>query len=394
MQDDFMLATAILRKLVAFDTTSRNSNMALINYVAEFLASHGVQADLVWNAEGTKANLIARIGPDAPGGILLSGHTDVVPVDGQTWTKTKDPWTLHEENGRYYGRGVADMKGFDACALSKVPEWAKANLQRPIYIVLSYDEEVGCKGIGSALQVLNERGIQPELCIVGEPTLMEVVYAHKARADILVEALASGGHASKYADPDITSAFALASHLQALFDKKAKKIGKKLGDRTTGKASLAVTANKMENTHNVIPSACHLHFDFRGGAGMTQERILDVLNPLARKVLKRYRKQGRTGAADFRLTATVGNGGFCCVDDRAIALGQKLADTHRMGVAPYVCEAARYDEAGFGQTIICGPGSISQAHQPDEWVDIQELVACRNMMDRITAHVMQPGGVA
>lgn len=382
----------ILSDLVAFDTTSRNSNLSLIQYIQNKLDACGIKSDLVPNEEKTKANLVARIGAESSGGILLSGHTDVVPVDGQTWTF--DPWTLTEADGRLYGRGTTDMKGFIACVLSQVPAWSAQNLTRPIHLVFSYDEEVGSQAICSALQLLNQRGVAPDLCIVGEPTDQTVAFAHKSRANVWASCHATGGHASKFNDPRITSANTLAVRLCDSFDRAGKEIGELLGDpQLLGAASLAVTSWEITNTSNVIPAKSKVQFDFRGAPGISEEKMLDVLNPHAHLVIDKYKRE-KTGLADITMKVQLRNRGFHCDDVEAINLGKQFTGTDIAGVVEYVCEATRYVEFGMPKTVICGPGNILQAHQPDEFIEPEQLGKCLEMMERITAYVTQPVSAA
>lgn len=184
----------ILSHLVAFDTTSRNSNLALIQYVSDYLDTNGIGSQLVFDETGQKANLWATIGPEGDGGVILSGHTDVVPVDGQNWAS--DPFELIERSGRLYGRGACDMKGFLACVLAAVPELTKRDLKRPVHLAFSYDEEVGCVGVKRLLAWLKESEIKPRYCIVGEPTLMSVVIGHKAKRSMTVTVKGRGCHSS------------------------------------------------------------------------------------------------------------------------------------------------------------------------------------------------------
>jgi acetylornithine deacetylase len=236
----FLKTIEIMRELVGFDTTSRrngnsNSNMRLMNYVRDLINSPNIHSELVSNAqdEGQRANLIIRIGPEAPGGILFSGHTDVVTVDNQNWIS--DPWQLrNDDKGWYYGRGTADMKGFIACVLAMAPVWAKANLVKPIYIVLSYDEEVGCTGIVSALDLLKKHGINPDISIIGEPTEMAVVRAHKSRGVVKLICEGTGGHAAKINDPTITSAAEITDVVSYHLWRNSAEINKRLGDDVVG----------------------------------------------------------------------------------------------------------------------------------------------------------------
>ena len=389
----------ILANLVKKDTTSSRSNLGLLDYVEEeILKPHGVSYWRIFNDDdelakrGSKANLIARIGPDIPGGVLLSAHTDCVPAGNHHEWKSYDAFLLTEHNGRLLGRGTTDMKGFIACILSHVPTWSKAFLQKPIYVVLSYDEEVGCVGIRDAVTDLKARNVTPDLCIIGEPTEMEVAYAHKSRANIHVSCEATGGHASKINYAEITSAFSLAVHFSSFLENNEVKreLGSLFGDvGLTGPASFAGTMMAGAESSNVIPDKIRLHYDFRGRPGVTKEHLLSALQPYADQALRRYRGE-KDGLADITLDVKVGNCGFHCIDKEALDLGKELAGTEKAVVVDYVCEAARFAEAGFCKTIVCGPGSIMDAHKVNESIDPNQLVKCLEMMERITRYAERP----
>ncbi len=388
MSDIYKNSISILKDLVKFDTTSRNSNLDIVEYIGRYLKAHGADLDFVMNAENTKANIIARLGPDVPGGILLSGHTDVVPVgDLKDWAS--DPFTLREAGDRFYGRGSTDMKGFLACVLAAVPEWSTLTLAKPIYMVFSYDEEVGCKGVPWAVQALKQRGIKPDLCIVGEPTNMQVAHAHKSRADINIEFNATGGHASKVNDADTTCANMLAVGFIAALNGAQAELRPLLGSDILGDASFAVTRWQTSDTHNVIAPHTHIHLDYRGRPGLGAETIEQALAPVAARAIESY-LSARHGKATIELKAAVGNNGFACTDKDALALAAQLAGTTEAGVVKYVCEAAVFSQFGFAKTVICGPGSINQAHMTDEFIDGSELRACLGMMGRIGNYARTP----
>lgn len=385
------LHTDILRDLVAFDTTSRNSNLAIIDYIrAKLEVCHGVRTQLDYNADRSKANLIASIGPEVDGGILLSGHTDVVPVDGQQWDT--DPWTLtQKDDGLLYGRGTTDMKGFVACVLSQVEAWSKRKLTKPIHLVFSYDEEIGCKGVITAINFLKNISITPDLCIVGEPTEMQMAVAHNSRAKIWFDATATGGHASKYNDPTITSAHDVMTTLAATLMRSRQAYGTVLGDEMLGLASMASTGVKTSYTNNVIPSAFENHYDFRGRPGITAAELENYFGHMAQAAVVEYKTlMEKSGHADLTVRVEMMNPGFKCTDEAAIKLGQLFVGNGEAITVPYVCEAARFWDAGFVKTIVVGPGNILQAHQPNEFIDPAQLKACNDFLNRVVASITAP----
>ncbi|MDX1922276.1 MAG: M20/M25/M40 family metallo-hydrolase [Alphaproteobacteria bacterium] len=381
----------ILKDLVAFDTTSHKSNLMMIDYIrAKLAVCHGVRTHLDMNADGTKANLIASIGPEVDGGILLSGHTDVVPVDGQAWDT--DPWTLTQKaDGFLYGRGTTDMKGFVACVLSQVEAWSTSKLTKPIHLVFSFDEEVGCKGVITAIDVLKAQHIKPDLCIVGEPTEMQMAVAHNSRAKIWFNASATGGHASKYNDPTITSAHDVMTVLSGTLMRTRGEYGALLGDEMLGHASMASTGVKTPYTNNVIPSGYENHYDFRGRPGITPAALENFFSHTAHAAVVEYKTlMDKSGHADLTVRVEMMNPGFKCTDDAAIKMGQLFVGNGEAITVPYVCEAARFWDAGFVKTIVVGPGNILQAHQPNEYIDPAQLKACNDFLGRVVASITAP----
>jgi acetylornithine deacetylase len=365
-------AIAMLGKLVAFDTTSRRSNLALIEFVEGWLAEQGVASRRVPNADGTKSNLIASIGPDAPGGVILSGHTDVVPVDGQPWTS--DPWTLTaREDGRLYGRGTCDMKGFVALALAAVPDFKSAALKRPIHIALSYDEEVGCLGAPDLIRAIAAQVPAPRAVIVGEPTDMVAVNGHKGIASFRVtvngrEAHSSLPHLGVSAN---MAAIRLLNSVLTLSQDLERDADPGSNFEPKG-ASLTVGLINGGTAVNILARECVFLFDLRTPPGMEP---LEILQPFFAEV----------GAMDAELKARAPEAG-ARIEVRAMtpplaaepggeaeAFARMLTgDNGPARVVSYAAEAGQFQRAGYS-TVICGPGSIEQAHQPDEYVEVAQM---------------------
>jgi len=364
-------ALAHLERLIAFDTTSRDSNLALIGYVETFLGGHGVTSHRVSNADGRKANLYATIGPAVPGGVVLSGHTDVVPVDGQNWTS--DPFTLTRRGDRMYGRGTCDMKGFLALALAIVPEVARGQVARPLHLAFSYDEEVGCLGAPSMIREL-VRDLPPPLAvIVGEPTNMEVVSGHKGISSWRVVVRGHEAHSS-------------LTHLGVSANMVAVKLMHALSEIADGlerhadrnspyhppHATLTIGVVKGGTAVNILARECEFIFDLRTPAGTDPQAIIAPFELLCAAEDKAIR--ARFPDAGVEIVRRSSTPSFALKPDSpAEALARRLAgDNGTARVVSYAAEAGQFQEAGFS-TIICGPGSIEQAHQPDEYLEVAQF---------------------
>lgn len=361
----------MLARLVAFDTTSRNSNLALIDHVEDWLGALGIAAHRVANADGSKANLYASVGPMVAGGVVLSGHTDVVPVDGQPWTS--DPWTLTERGGRLYGRGTCDMKGFIALALAAAPDFAAARLARPIHFALSYDEEIGCLGAPSMIRELVGALPPPAAVIVGEPTSMEVVNGHKGIASWRVtvtghEAHSSLTHLGASANMVAVELMHLLVGLAAQLEREADPASRFMPRHAT----LTIGQVDGGTAVNILARQCSFVFDLRTLPDQDPDRIiapfLDAAAAADRALKARFAEAGVTVVQRSSTPAMAPR-----PEGPASAFARRLAgDNGPVRVVPYAAEGGQFQEAGF-ETVICGPGSIDQAHQPDEYVDIAQI---------------------
>ena len=381
---DALAASAIdlLARLVAFDTTSRDSNLALIEYVERLLGELGVTATRVPNADGRKANLYATLGPQTEGGIVLSGHTDVVPVDGQIWSS--DPFTLTERDGRIYGRGTCDMKGFLALALAAAPIFAEpGRLKRPVHLAFSYDEEVGCLGAPSMIAEIAKHLPRPAAVIVGEPTMMEVVHGHKGITTYTVtvtghEAHSSLTHLGLSAN---TVAIRLMHRLMELADRLEREADP-ASPFQPKHATITVGMIKGGTAGNILARQCVFLFDLRCPPGMDPQPILAPFLTEAKAVDTEMKARfPDTGIDIVRRSLTPA---FAPEPDgEAERVARSLAgDNGPPRVVPYAAEAGQFQEAGFS-TVICGPGSIEQAHQPDEYVDRAQMERGATFMLRL-----------
>jgi len=372
----------LLKQLIGFDTTSRGSNLKLIDFAEELLAAAGARCRRTYDAARQKANLFATLGPDASGGYVLSGHTDVVPVDGQEWSS--DPFRAEVRDGKLFGRGAADMKGFVAVALSFLPEMACAKLTRPIHFALSYDEEVGCIGVRALLDDLTEAGIKPALAIVGEPTEMRVVGAHKAGAGFRTYCHGREGHSSA---PDKG---ANAVMMAGAFIKLLDDVGQELRAETDPRFEpphTTVQANMISggSAVNILARDATIAWECRS---LPDRDPADVLKTVRRRaeaeILPAYR--ARVPEASFEIRQTTSYPGLMLDESSpAVVLARDLFGANRVDTVAYGTEAGLFQRAGI-PSVICGPGSIDQAHKADEFVALSELAKCETFLRKLIAH--------
>lgn len=370
----------LLARLVAFDTTSHKTNLPLVRFAAEYLSRHGVASSLVPSADGEKASLFATIGPPGVPGAALSGHTDVVPVDGQTWPS--DPFTLTKREGRLYGRGTADMKGFLACVLAMVPEFVRRPLKTPVHIVFSYDEETGCLGVRPLLAELGATLPRPRFTIVGEPTLMGVVDAHKGpvrwRADI------TGRAAHSSMAPLGVNAISYAGRLLAEVARIEQELKKAPADPRFDPpyTTLQVTGVRGGTASNIVPVSCSFEFEVRALPGLDTAALENRLREFART---RLLPEMRTVApeADIVLTQTNAVPPFAARQgSEAVALALAFAGRNGTHGVSYATEAGLFQDAG-APAVVCGPGSIAQAHTAGEWIAASQLDECMAFLHRL-----------
>lgn len=370
-----MLSTIdILDRLVAYDTTSRNSNLDLIDWVTRYLADHGVESTQLYDETGSKASLVARIGPDRPDGVVLCGHTDVVPVDGQPWSG--DPFRLSRVGDRLYGRGTTDMKGFIAAALAVVGELAQADLARPVTLALTHDEEVGCLGAAALAEYLVNKQPRPALVMVGEPTSMRVARAHKAVRVLRTTVTGRDTHSSR--TDQGASAIGAAARLVAHIDELADHLAAE-GVRGAGFEPEYTTVNVGTiaggQALNIVPRTCGFEWEYRCVPGDDVDDIQQRVESFARdQVLPRLREVAPEAdivterLADVPALEPDGNAGAA---DVLLALGLYEA----VQAVSFGTDASALQRAGL-PTVVCGPGSMAQGHQVDEYIEISELARC------------------
>ena len=374
---------SILADLIGFDTTSRNSNLELIRYVEDYLSQHGVQSTLVHDDSGHKANLYATIGPAELGGVMLSGHTDVVPVDGQRWAS--DPFVLERIDDKVFGRGSADMKGFIACVLEWVPEMVAASLATPIHIALSYDEEVGCIGVRRLLDLMEKMPVVPSMAIIGEPTNMEIVVAHKGKRGIRVNVRGASAH-SAYPTEGV-NAIEVAAQLIAHISEVQQDIEKN-GPFDPGyrvpHTTLHVGTVRGGTALNIVPNECSFDFEIRHLPEHEIDPLIDTIQRYARDNLEpTMRLKNPDCGIDF--TELFGYPAlFTAPDAPVVAFVRSLLEYDRaVEQISFGSEAGLFSRRIGIPAVVCGPGSILQAHRPDEYVSIEQLETCRTMLRRL-----------
>jgi acetylornithine deacetylase len=383
MSKESVSSVEMLRRLVAFDTTSRNSNLELIQWVQGWLDDHGVKSTLVPNAEGTKANLYASIGPEVEGGIVLSGHTDVVPVDGQPWST--DPWALTEKpNGNLYGRGSCDMKGFVATALAHVPAFQRARLRVPMHFAFSYDEEIGCLGAHSLAERLMGDVPRPRAVIVGEPTMMGVVNTQNNGGGLIATFTGFEAHSS------MTHLGVSAVHFAGEFIHWLNELQGELAQRkpaggvdtVPGHTTINVGIIKGGTAANILARECVLNWGYRT---LPHDDPWEVQRRAERYIAEDLlpRMKAKHPDADITLKRRSFVPGIKPEEnEEATTLALQWTGGNRTYAVPYGTEAGIFRAHGI-PTVICGPGDIAQAHQPDEFVARSQIDACDAFMAKM-----------
>ena len=367
--------TRILTDLIALDTTSRNSNLALIEYVQSLLADHAIESELTFDTEKNKANLFATLGKSDQPGIVLSGHTDVVPVDGQDWDT--DPFAVQVIGDKLYGRGSCDMKGFIAICLGKIDHILNAKLDTPIHFAFSYDEEVGCIGVNGLLAELGKREVQPRACIIGEPTSMGVVRAHKGMLSKHCRVRGKSAHSSLTHQG--VNAVAMAAQTIAFIDSVAERIARE-GPFDAGfeppHTTLHTGVIHGGTVNNIIPNECEFQFEIRN---LPKHPPLPLFAEVERYVEETLIPKMHAVSAETGFeweTSSNYPGMDTDVDAAVIDMASKLLDAPGEANAPgkvsYGTEGGLFQVAGI-PTVICGPGSIEQAHKPNEYVELAQL---------------------
>ncbi|KFK94081.1 MULTISPECIES: acetylornithine deacetylase [unclassified Serratia (in: enterobacteria)] len=374
----------ILGQLLAFDTTSRESNLELIHFIQNYLVGLGVETQLFHDADARKANLYARTGPAGQGGVMLSGHTDVVPVDGQQWSMP--PFALTHHNGRYYGRGSADMKGFLACVLASVPDFLAQPLRMPLHLAFSYDEEIGCLGVRSLVAHLQASKEKPAMCIVGEPTEMKPVYGHKGKLAMRCHVRGHACH-SAYTPHGVNAIEYAARLINKLTSLGTQLVATQNPRFDPPYSTLQVGTIRGGAALNIVPQDCQFDFEIRHLPGVQVGAIIRELEQYAETELLPAMRQV-AASSDIQLQPLSQYPGLLTdlQSDFAYWLAQWCSSDEFATVA-FGTEGGLFDEAGVA-TLICGPGSMAQGHKPDEYVSVEQLERCMKMLTNLRIWMM------
>ncbi|MER5390166.1 acetylornithine deacetylase [Saccharopolyspora sp. NPDC002686] len=372
-----------IARLIGVDTTSRDSNLPLIDVVADEIRAHGVEPTLIPNAEGTKANLLATF-PAADGsttgGIVLSGHTDVVPVDGQRWSS--DPFTSEVRGDRLYGRGACDMKSFVGAVVAKLPQLAAEPLREPVHLAFSYDEEVGCVGVIPLVDEIVRRGLRPRACIVGEPTSMRVIRGHKSITLIRVAFHGLAAHSSL--TPQGVNAIEHAAQLVRFVRSTADRFrADGPFDEFFDVPFTTATVNEISGgiAVNTVPAECALSFEFRSVAGVDVDEMIDVFRTEVRRIETEMQAENPGARVEMSVAAST-PGLDTAPDAEVIRHVTKWGGEESPAKVTYGTEAGLFQRAGI-PTVVCGPGDIAQAHTADEFVELDQIARCEALLDNL-----------
>lgn len=378
----------ILKRLIAFPTVSRDGNLDLIAYAETILQQAGARTRRVVSEDGRKANLHAVIGPQDRPGVLLAGHTDVVPVDGQDWTS--DPFALRTGGSRLYGRGTADMKGFIACVLSMVSNIESNSLQVPLEIALSYDEEVGCLGVRRLLDIMAAMPTRPRFCIIGEPTLMQVVGAHKGKSSARIECLGAEAHSSN-PNSGLNAIHMACDMIAGLRRLQTDICSHGHHDDGYEVAHTTIHVGRIQGGEalNIVPNLCRFDFEIRHLPQDDIDGLMAGVQAIAAQIRDQARE--RFPRADVRMVPL---SSYPALDTPAeaevVAFVKSLTGGNSLGKISFGTEGGLYAKSLGIPTVVCGPGSIAQAHKPDEYVETGQLAACMTMLERLRTRLRHP----
>lgn len=383
---------ALLGRLISHPTVSSDSNLEMIAELATRLEACGARVSMFHDDSGGKANLFATIGPEAPGGLVLSGHTDVVPVTDQDWTH--HPFLMHEGDGRLFGRGACDMKGFIAACVALAPEIAALELRRPIHFAFTYDEEVGCLGARALVPELQSRGIAPAMALIGEPTMMRVIEGHKGCCEYTVRFSGLEGHGSA-PDHGVNAAEYAARYVTHLLELRTALMLRAPKDGRFDPPWTTINVGRLAggHAHNVIAGKAEVEWEMRPVQETDRHFVKHAVEAYVESELLPAMR-AVCPDADIR-TEVIGEvAGLEPMDRNAIRdLVAGLLGANGADVVPFGTEAGLFQEMGMS-VVVCGPGSIDQAHKPDEFVSLDQMSSCLDMVERLTRSFAHSGGVA
>lgn len=380
-----MQSVDFLEKLISFPTVSRQPNLELIEFTKAHLEKCGVQCHLIHDETATKANLFATVGPRNKSGVMLSGHTDVVPVTDQNWTH--DPFVLNKQNGRLYGRGTADMKGFVACMLRAAELASQCELTTPLHIALSFDEEIGCVGVRRLVDMMQDAPYRPAFCIVGEPTSLAVATGHKGKTAIKARCIGREGHSALA--PMASNAIHLATDFIDAIRVKQDEIvatGARDGDYDVPYSTIHVGTIRGGTALNIVPNLCEVEFEIRNLASDDPMLILGDLCTAAQHIADTERE--RIPDADIQIEIHNAYPGLDTPPDAAVVnFVKSLVGANSTFKVAFGTEGGLFSDKLGIPTVVCGPGSMAQGHKPDEFVTEEQINLCDTMMDRLIARL-------
>jgi acetylornithine deacetylase len=380
----------LIKKLIAFDTTSRESNLELISFIQNYLSGYAIDSLLVHNKEGTKANLYATLGDSTKAGIMLSGHTDVVPVDGQNWDT--DPFKATEKDDNIYGRGTADMKSFIAIVLAYIPVFISREIKTPIHLAFSYDEEIGCIGVRRLIDKIKEMPIKPAMCIVGEPTSMQVVTGHKGKRSFIANVRGLESHSALA--PQGVNAVEYAAELVAFLKKMARKIEREGPFDELYEVTHTTVHTGLINGGiqlNIVPKTCRIEFEFRYLANHDPDILETEIRNYAKEILEPLMQKVNL---DTGIDIDCYNdlpGLEMNPDEEVVTFVKALAGRNDHAKVAFGTEAGLFHNQINIPTVICGPGDIAVAHKPNEFISFDQLLQAEKFMSRLAIEVSGKG---
>lgn len=378
-------SSQMLEKLIGFDTVSHKSNLGLMAFVQEYLEGYGIASTLIHDETGKKANLHACLGDASQPGVILSGHTDVVPVEGQAWDS--DPFTLMDKGDNLYGRGTCDMKGFIAVVLSKVPEFVEADLKLPLHFAFSYDEELGCLGAHDLVDFIDALEVKPKLCVVGEPTMMKLITGHKGVCDF--ECHVQGKECHSSLAPYGVNAVEYAAEMVAFIKKIARRQQTEGPFNNNFHPPFTTVHTGMFSggtAINIVPNKCRVDFEIRAVPEQNPDEILEEIKQFAWKTLEPAMKD-IDPATGFKFKEIANAPSFDISNEHeAVSLMRTLSGANSVEKVSFATEAGIFQSKDI-PTVVCGPGNIEQAHRPNEFVSKDQMLLCEKFIDRLIEHV-------
>ncbi len=374
---------AMIERLIAFDTTSRNSNLELIDFIRSYLNDLGVESELVYNQDQSKANLFATLGPDDRGGIALSGHTDVVPVDGQRWGS--DPFKVVKRDSQLFGRGTSDMKSFIAVCLALAPEFLQGKIKTPLHFAFSYDEEIGCIGVRGLIDRLSSREVKPKACIIGEPTMMKVVRAHKGKLSYCcrVSGLESHSGMAHLGVNAVEAAAEVIAHLKGMA-RRFRDNGPFDPEMSPPYTTVHTGVIRGGTQLNIVPSACEFEFEFRHLPQDDPVTLLKEVQDFAVTLLPEMHAVSLNTGFHWERQSHIPELNTS-EDAEVVQLAKSLTGANATAKVSFGTEAGLFEQGGM-PAVVCGPGSIEQAHKPDEYIALDQVAQCEKFLLRLFQH--------